>query len=332
MKIIKKILFNILFVLILLNCQKSNHPLSMTEKEYRWDFVAYLGDEYNEIFFIDQKTGWVVGDSGRISFTNDGGISWNNQNSNCNNKLTSVFFKDKINGWISGYNTTVLSTDDGGNTWEEKNIVSDSATIFSSIQVDRDNNVWFISNYGEIYCSTDNGENWEIRNSLNTWGYKYLFFPTPDIGYALRIIGNTLMKTTDGGLTWSPYPISMESQWSGDIFFLNEQKGWISENFSPSSMWHDSSSIYSTENGGLTWNKLGMIPELESDNLFFIDEEKGWLSHSSLIYNTLDGGRNWQVQFNSGDNGFIRDIYFLNATNGWALTYKGYVIKYCHHY
>ncbi len=56
----------------------------------------------NDIFFVDDKTGWAVGDNGAIVATVDGGETWTPQLSKTFEKLRSVFFSFKNQGLGSG--------------------------------------------------------------------------------------------------------------------------------------------------------------------------------------------------------------------------------------
>ena len=62
--------------------------------------------------------GWIVGDSGIILNTDDGGVTWTDQNSGTANRLTDVCFVDPEKGWIVGSNGTLLRTLNSGDTWE----------------------------------------------------------------------------------------------------------------------------------------------------------------------------------------------------------------------
>lgn len=78
-------------------------------------------DILEDIFFVDEKTGWAVGENGLILYTQNGGDLWTPQTSGTEEKLSSVRFADKNMGWAVGgdYGVgVVLSTTDGGETWE----------------------------------------------------------------------------------------------------------------------------------------------------------------------------------------------------------------------
>lgn len=315
-----------LLLLLGLNCLKSKDPLSSTPDEGYWEIISDINEGFNKIFFIDYKDGWVVGDNGKIKYTNNSGKTWLNQDSETNNKLTSVYFIDNYKGFAAGYNKTLIYTGDGGNKWKCYEIKNDIATLYGSIHSDMSNSIYFISNYGEIFYSTDVGQTWNCKYKFNDWGYSYLYYPNNTKGFAMKFSGSELQKTTDGGINWITY--QLPSPWTGDIFFLNDNYGWVTENWGPSSMIHDSVSVYFTSNGGENWTLLLKLPGLILDNIVFTSVDDGWVAQVTKIYHTNNGGKSWVCQFDKEGIGFITDMCFLNDMCGWALTSQGKIIKY----
>ncbi|MBI5418281.1 hypothetical protein HZA55_10130 [Candidatus Poribacteria bacterium] len=309
----------------MVSCQSSENPVSIIEKEGVWEIISTKNYEVGSIFFIDPANGWAVGMNGTIIHTNDGGRTWSIENSGINTTLTSVFFKDIQNGYVTGYKNTLLSTKDGGNSWNIHNIQSDSSTIFSSIHSDG-YNILFISNYGEIFYSTNSGNEWNSKYKFRSYGYSYLYFFNTTYGFAMKMAGNRLYKTVDGGNNWNNY--QLPPQWTGCVFFLNDRYGWLTENWAPSSSIHDSVSIHITTNGGKTWTRQSSLSGYALYNILFVNNNDGWLSDATKIFHTTDGGKSWKCQYESVDIGFIKEIYFLNDANGWTITNQGYILKY----
>ena len=77
------------------------------------------GGTFNDIHFINDQEGWVVGDGGTIGYTTDGGTSWNTQTNpdTQNQSLYGVFFLDSDKGWAIGSGGILLQTTDGGTNW-----------------------------------------------------------------------------------------------------------------------------------------------------------------------------------------------------------------------
>lgn len=70
------------------------------------------------IDFLNDTTGFTVGNDGNIFKTTDQGLSWVQQPSPTLQHLRTVQFTDPLNGWISGYGGTILRTNNGGLTWD----------------------------------------------------------------------------------------------------------------------------------------------------------------------------------------------------------------------
>jgi photosystem II stability/assembly factor-like uncharacterized protein len=80
-----------------------------------------------DVCFVNAQLGWAVGDRGTILHTQDGGETWQLQETPAAGRLESVHFVDAQHGWAVGGSTTpythrsvgcVLRTDNGGQTWQ----------------------------------------------------------------------------------------------------------------------------------------------------------------------------------------------------------------------
>ncbi len=71
----------------------------------------------NAVHFVTPKIGWVVGESGLILHTRDGGQTWLSQHSGSKAELFAVIFRDERRGWAIGQEGTLIWTKDGGQHW-----------------------------------------------------------------------------------------------------------------------------------------------------------------------------------------------------------------------
>ncbi len=85
------------------------------------DFTSQIAPAgaFNDIYFVNNLEGWVVGDSGVIGHTENGGNNWITQTNpdTQDRSLYSVFFLDSNNGWAVGSDGLILHTTDGGTNW-----------------------------------------------------------------------------------------------------------------------------------------------------------------------------------------------------------------------
>jgi photosystem II stability/assembly factor-like uncharacterized protein len=73
---------------------------------------------FNAMYFTDNKTGFVVGRSGRIARTTDGGQTWWKMvDIKRDFVMRDIWFNDKDHGWAVGDNGAILYTPDAGTTW-----------------------------------------------------------------------------------------------------------------------------------------------------------------------------------------------------------------------
>ncbi|HEX6560235.1 MAG TPA: hypothetical protein VF021_12250, partial [Longimicrobiales bacterium] len=111
-----------------------------------------------------------------------------------------------------------------------------------------------------------------------------IHFPSPNVGYAVGYVPQvnelfSVMKTTDGGETWS-VSIVPNAALATSVFFIDEQNGYIRT---------AGSRIFATTDGGESWEGLtGSAAELR-----FADREVGWSFVDRGFSYTVDGGNHW---------------------------------------
>jgi photosystem II stability/assembly factor-like uncharacterized protein len=149
----------------------------------------------HDIRFIDNKTGWAVGEAqingevqGLVIATRDGGRSWSRQYLRDRTYvLERAKFADKKRGWVVGARV-ILQTEDGGHSWHER---------------------WF-----------EEGE--------------YLFDIIALNSDELLAVGagGLILHTLDGGRVWRKIdlPSEYKSTWLSCIYFKNAQRGWVAGN------------------------------------------------------------------------------------------------------
>jgi photosystem II stability/assembly factor-like uncharacterized protein len=117
------------------------------------------------VFFINESTGWIVGDKGTILKTTDGGTTWNDLHSGgVLRKFNDVFFIDENIGWVVGDNDYILKTVDGGATWHQQNLPHAFVGNMQSIHFSSPHRGWIAGSdehRGAIYKTADGGNQWE---------------------------------------------------------------------------------------------------------------------------------------------------------------------------
>jgi len=150
-------------------------------------------------------------------------------------------------------------------------------------------------------------------NTLNS-----VVLVSPSIGWAVGDNG-TILKTTDGGATWT----TQTSSFTGDLeslFFINESKGAIV----------GADGILITADGGTTWE----VPTSTDSAVFmravyFSNANNGIaVGRFGQIHRTIDGGANW---LRIGTLPFptlgFEDMAFADANNGIIVGDLGNIFK-----
>ncbi|MBK7643932.1 MAG: hypothetical protein IPJ19_12940 [Planctomycetes bacterium] len=83
-----------------------------------WSHLAASAVALRAVSFADANTGWVVGDSGTIRRTSDGGQNWSTQAVGLTNaSISMVEAASPLVVWIAGSGGFVARTLDGGASW-----------------------------------------------------------------------------------------------------------------------------------------------------------------------------------------------------------------------
>jgi len=234
-------------------CGNVGTLIRTTDGGRKWTIIE--NDVYADLFDIHFQTplvGTIVGGMGTILRTRDGGISWVHQNSYApDDDLRHVSFLDTSNGIACGLHGLLRMTANGGRSWipitsmddsldladiayisESTVIVTGSHLLFDSTAKPPD---LFKDSY--LFRSTNRGVNWDTILYRRGQGaeLRSLAFVSQRTGYCVynahdfyqaSILGSTVFKTTDGGLSWNPTPAKAKLL-GYDMSFVNEHSGTI---------------------------------------------------------------------------------------------------------
>jgi len=179
---------------------------------------------YNAIYFVDNKNGWAVGDSGIIIHTTDG-QNWTAQTNLSTNTLFDVFFLNALEGWAVGSGGSIIYTNNGGVIWSivGTGLTSNSLT---SLNFTSPTNGYVVGNgktlikYGMPLATED--ENAFPRSFELKQNYPNPFNPITTIHYTLpeesevTISINNLLGKQVRQFTMSNQPLGIHSiQWNG---------------------------------------------------------------------------------------------------------------------
>jgi len=300
------------------------------------------------VTFIDDNSGFAVGDSGIILHTTNAGAIWEQQTSGTI-PLNDVFFNNANKGWIIGsswwprFVNILLHTTDGGPNWIEQ--ILDTSFSLNSIFFLNENIGWIAgaiyadSGYNDntfpiILKTTNGGSNWQLKSVPTSLPYGYylndVFFIDANIGFAVGGGGNiggaygSIFKTTDGGENWVEQ-IALSANYKS-IAFLDEQNGIAVGRWGYSGI----PTIVRTTDGGINWsNVFQQWPGGSFNSVALINSNYAWvvggfgLSEGTILFSS-DNGQNWSPQ---GEYlSILNDIYFINSSTGWAVGDNGTIL------
>lgn len=252
-----------------------------------------FGNRVDDIFMLDTKTGYAVCGDGKIVKTTDGGDNWLLMKQ-ANIYCRSVEFINTQKGFVGGFSfnagvdTNILRrTTDGGATWTDLSPLLHRRAKGGICGL-------AVADANTIY----GGGNW--------YG---------DSAY--------IIKSTDGGNTWSFIDMSAYATSIIDLYFINKDVGFATgKGLSPL----ESGIILYTTDGGASWtykfqNMVAneycwKIQRLTSKIYFASLEDFG--SVLPKILKSTDGGMTWTVHFVSTSAYNIEGIGFIDEKKGWT--------------
>lgn len=157
-------------------------------------------------------------------------------------------------------------------------------------------------------------------------------FGEPRTGY-IGGVDSTLLKTTDGGQTWSqialPNAVSIVFKDIVDVQFVSAQTGYITLSNIDFPLYQGV--VYKTTDGGSTWNEVD-AGNTAAARSYFLSEGNGFVIGSAFfagsVVSKISGGNPADYHyFSSGPSEFLRAIDFRNAQTGIVAGDNGLVCR-----
>jgi photosystem II stability/assembly factor-like uncharacterized protein len=170
-------------------------------------------------------------------------------------------------------------------------------------------------------------------SSNNDYRLQNISFISKNIGYALLAVGidannsvSNLIKTTDGGKTWS---IINDKSPLNTIAFINEQTGYGLMNLTDNPN-NNGSTLVLTNDRGVNWtpmpfkaNKIVILQVLNQNTLFVavVDDNTQPLGPVYNLYCSMDSGKTFKSIPLPAENNYggIGEVYFVSPACGYAL-------------
>jgi len=163
--------------------------------------------------FVDDKTGWIVGEFGKILHTTDGGQTWSEQQNTLLGEeivdaldLPTFYGIDCLNAQecvTVGLDGRIAATTDGGKTWAFQEVEGDFREPLFTVQLFPDGSGWAAGVAGEV-MKRENGQWKQADLGMRVFGWlREVGFADQNNGWLVGGFG-TILKTRDGGKTWIP--------------------------------------------------------------------------------------------------------------------------------
>jgi len=265
------------------------------DPEFEWQ------REYQEIFFSDDQTGWIITRYEGIFRTVDGGETWNRIADGTDHSINSAWFHGLNTGWMAGNSGEIKRTGDGGQTWEELDSGTDES--LNEIRFADDQNGWAAGNEGTILRTTDGGDIWQVQSSgtdLDLEGLGVHDAQTAWVAGEDEII----LNTDDGGTTWTTQHLAEEISFRTpdleSIFAIDQDTVWAvgGRSREPSLM------MFSID-GGESWARVPAPADEHITDVYLTSAQNGWAvgdNGTILKYTGPDGESGTPVSIDPDDS------------------------------
>lgn len=344
-----------LFLALIASVCIADHGREIRPKGWKQDATV------NDIFALNDKLAWAVGDQGLILLTTDGGETWvrsvhagldldndrtlfekldNMRPINRTHELypltctfNSVFFLNESRGWVAGYYHTpyleqtrsvLLTTSDGGVTWSQ--FKANLLPQINRIHFQDLLGGWAIGRSGNlfksgVFATSSGGRNWTVQDVKPSRNW-----------IDGELIPNGFVVIDDEGIIgrikgneFEPSIVfGKRASRLNSVRMLDENIGWA--------VGHNGT-ILQTKDGGLTWKRPASLAENKRLELFdfetlFIREGKVWIAGSpGTFVVSLDARNGSNLTFQSTPISLpIKKLCFSSKTNGWAVGAQGQIL------
>jgi photosystem II stability/assembly factor-like uncharacterized protein len=281
----------------------------------------YTGTSVNlyDIEFINENTGWAVGDGGVCLKTTNGGINWIQQNQPVGNKpLNSVHIVDSNVVYFVGYFQTIFKTIDGGTNWRiiRNGPWGGGISYYSVYFINKDTG--WIGEQGQYVLRTFDGG--ETFDSAATLGSNHdIVFLNRDTGFISA--EGMVYKTTNAGTSWYPCMQLPYGYIFRKISFLKNGYGWVVGTTG-------GGKVYKTTNYGENWINIYDSFNSGMETIYFINKDTGFVGGAgNWLLKTINGGCNWKYENLNIFPDEFKSFKFVNDTIGWLCATGGIIYK-----
>lgn len=305
----------------LFGCGGKTSVYNILEEDVEWERLLYNNPlNFNDISFVNENEGFALrGRSfiGQSIKTNDGGYTWQEDTLIPDQEFYHLRSINQTLFYISTDNN-LLKTSDGGQTWEiiELNLEMSNWYI-NDFSVPSENTLYLCNDSSVLYKSVDGGYNWDRITFTEYHKFSISYFYDDDFGWLVDDYTGFLLRTTDGGSSWTSMKVDPSHTWvPSSIYFINENVGFITT---------EMGFVYRTTDGGDNWEEVFETETTFRPIFYFVNETMGYFINRHYIFISEDAGLTWtEYQLLTGNatcasflntNSWIAGMYDLMAIN-----------------
>lgn len=236
--------------------------------------------------------------------SDDGGTTWDSivLNTGADDyQVYELFFADANNGFIGGRKNNATQnmqkTIDNGTTWTDITPDPSSIETISSIYFLDANAGWATSGQN-LYITVNGGTSWTSAD-MNFYAQDIYFTNTLD-GFAAG--GDTMslpayvMKTVDGGLTWTPVLTNTD----GNVFVNSNNYLNVVDANTMFTAQEWTNKLYRTTDAGATWDTIICDSAYTIVDFHFESADSGHvLTDMGQLFYTNDAGATWNLGYSA---------------------------------
>ncbi len=301
-----------------------------------------ITENLNDLEFLPNGFGALVGAKGTLAITRDGGATWSTRTTGIKEDLHDVFLPGGDTLIVSAgtyFDNQLYRSSDAGKTWK---------TIEKGFQLEKNQDLWVNFAYQQVTWSGDRGKNWQ-KTDLQIGGTvlpERLLVPDGKTSYLIGNISGFAnysvfgFRSADGGKTWgSLFPFdfpnadafsAMAAPDQDTVFvFSNQQVRYLP---GPNNrLMRLQGFYYDASRGAEAWRFSSQIvnanmPAYIKDAAFLSTKQGLAAGQDGKIYQTNDGGKTWKSIFESTSP--LTRIFWPSAKNAWALGERGVLLRF----
>lgn len=307
----------------------------------------YKGKQ-DDIYFINETTGWYCNGNGKIYKTTNSGTDWKLIFEKKGTFFRCIAFADSLNGFAGNIGTDyfpnvtdtvpLYKTTDGGITWIAVAYSGPTVKGLCALDIYKEPiiNSGILNYKTHIFCggrvgspaftiiSHDNGNTF-LSADMNMY-CKYILdikFFTLKEGLICAASGDDLdnnhaliLITHNGGNTWEKvYESKRNAEITWKQFFPSRSVGYVTVQSYDTNATADQRYIVKTIDGGKTWKEMELVKDFKvrEFGVAFTDDKHGWVGAMPYGFETFDGGKSWKSSY----MGFATNkIRILSNTSG----------------